>query len=216
MKKNFIDMNVLAYSEACTTRESGVLHKVSRTTEAIPYLAQMMAGNLQGQFLRLLSKLIKPLNILEVGTCTGYSAICLAEGLQEEGKLITIEYNTELEQTIRGGIEEAGYADKIKLILGDAIKVIPDLDEMFDLIFIDADKKNYLPYYKMLLPKLSQGGIMLVDNVLWEGKVADESITDNVTVSMRAFNEFVKKDNSTEKVMLPLRDGLYLIRKVDG
>jgi predicted O-methyltransferase YrrM len=210
---NLSDQHIVDYAEAHTSPEDPVLSEITAFTFNNLLFPQMISSHLQGQLLSMLSLLLRPKRILEVGTFTGYSAICLARGLREDGKMITIEYNGELEDTIRRFFDQSGYASAIELLIGDAMKVIPALEGEFDLIFIDADKKNYLAYYKMLLPKLADGGIILVDNVLWEGKVANPSINDPQTILFREFNEFVNKDSSTIKVLLPVRDGLYLIMK---
>ena len=210
---NLAAQNIADYAEAHTSPEDAVLAEISAFTFTNLRFPEMLSGHLQGQFLSMLSLLLRPARILEVGTFTGYSAICLAKGLQENGKMITIEYNGELESAIRGFFDKSGFAPAIDLLIGDAMKLIPALEGQFDLIFIDADKKNYLAYYKMLLPKLAPGGILLVDNVLWQGKVADSAITDSQTVLFREFNDFVNNDGSVIKVLLPIRDGLYLVMK---
>ena len=210
---NIIPDAVAAYVEAHTTPEGEMLTKLSKLTSDKILLADMLSGHLQGQLLTLISSMLRPTRILEVGTFTGYSAICLAKGLAIDGKLTTIEYNNELEPTIRIFVDQANMSSKIELLIGDAIELIPKLKGEFDLIFIDADKKNYLNYYKMLLPKLNIGGVIIVDNVLWQGKVADENISDKETLLLRQFNEYVKNDLSILKVMLPIRDGLFIIYK---
>jgi caffeoyl-CoA O-methyltransferase len=210
---NITAQNIAEYAEAHTSPEAPVLGEITAFTYSNLRFPEMLSGHLQGQFLSMLSLLLRPGRILEVGTFTGYSAICLAKGLRENGKMITIEYNGELENSIRSFFDKSGYAPVIDLFIGDAMKLIPALDGEFDLIFIDADKKNYLAYYKMLLPKLARGGILLVDNVLWQGKVADPGIADSQTVLFRAFNDFVNKDESVTKVLLPVRDGLYMVMK---
>ena len=211
---NIISDAVSAYVEAHTTPEGETLANLSNLTSDKVLLADMLSGHLQGQLLTLISTMLRPARILEIGTFTGYSAICLAKGLTPNGKLITIEYNEELEAIIRLFIDQADISSKIELLFGDAMQVIPKLEGEFDLIFIDADKKNYLNYYKMLLPKLSSRGVIIVDNVLWQGKVFDENNSDKETLLLRQFNEYVKNDTCIFKVMLPIRDGLYLIQKV--
>jgi predicted O-methyltransferase YrrM len=213
---NLAAQNIVDYAEAHTSPEETVLKEITAFTFSHLLFPEMISGHLQGQLLSMLSMLLRPERILEVGTFTGYSAICLAKGLRENGKMITIEYNGELENSIRDFFDRSGYAPAIELLIGDAMKLIPSLEGKFDLIFIDADKKNYLAYYKMLLPKLAQGGILLVDNVLWQGKVADPGITDSQTILFREFNDFVNNDSSTIKVLLPIRDGLYLVMKKRG
>lgn len=205
--------NIYTYAEAHTSPEEPVLKEIAAFTVNTMLFPEMLSGHLQGQFLSMLSMLLRPARILEVGTFTGYSAICLAKGLRENGSMITIEYNAELEQPLRAFFDKSGYAPVIDLLIGDAMKIIPTLEGLFDMIFIDADKKNYLAYYKLLLPKLAPGGLLLVDNVLWQGKVADAAVTDKQTVAFREFNDFVNNDDNTTRVLLPIRDGLYLIMK---
>ena len=211
---NLSTQSIVDYAEAHTSPEDPVLREITAFTFSNLLFPEMMSGHLQGQLLSMLSMLLRPQRILEVGTFTGYSAICLAKGLRENGKMITIEYNGELEHSIRSFFDKSGYSPAIDLLIGDAMKLIPALEGQFDLIFIDADKKNYLAYYKMLLPKLARGGILLVDNVLWQGKVADPGITDKQTLLFREFNDFVSNDTSVIKVLLPVRDGLYLVMKM--
>ena len=174
----------------------------------------MLSGHLQGKLLEFISKMIKPERILEIGTFTGYSAICLAKGLSKNGLLFTIEINDERKKIIEEFIDKAEFSDKIKLLIGDAIKQIPKITEVFDLVFIDADKPNYLNYYKAVLPKLKSGGFILVDNVLWDGKVVHKVSKDDMsTKGIFDFNNYVQNDTTVENLMLPLRDGLMLIRK---
>jgi predicted O-methyltransferase YrrM len=174
----------------------------------------MLSGHLQGRMLSLLSGILGPKKILEIGTFTGYSAVCLAEGLAENGKLVTIEANEELETTILQNIKLAGMSDKIELIIGNALEVIPELREKFDLVFIDADKLNYKNYYDLVIDKVNLGGLIISDNVLWDGKVMDDSKQDATTKAIREYNEYLKKDNRTQKVLFPIRDGLYVSRKI--
>lgn len=174
----------------------------------------MLSGVFQGRILSLISNLVQPKNILEIGTYTGYSAICLAEGLSEGGELTTIEVNEELEPRIRENISLSGYNNKIKLIIGKALEVIPTLNDKFDIVFIDADKLNYINYYDAVFPKLRVGGLIISDNVLWDGKVYDISKNDNTTLYIRKFNEYLSKDSRTKKVLLPIRDGLFISRKI--
>ncbi|MFN4083664.1 MAG: O-methyltransferase [Bacteroidia bacterium] len=211
----FISDELLKYAEDYSTNESDVLKALNRYTHANVLQPRMLSGHLQGRFLAMVSKMIKPDCILEIGTYTGYSALCLAEGLSEQGKLITIDVNAELEFIIKQHIEASGYNNKIDLIIGDALKVIPQLNFMFDLVFIDADKHNYLNYYNMVLPKVKQGGFILADNVLWSGKVLNqkEIDKDKDTKAIHEFNNFIKNDERVECMLLPLRDGLMMIRK---
>ena len=209
---DIIRKEIMDYAAACTSTESDALIAVNEQISGQSFLKQMLSGHFQ-VLLSMLSKMCRPNRILEIGTFTGYSAICLAEGLTAEGRLTTIEYNSELEADIVDNLTRAGIRDKINLLIGDALQIIPTLNEEYDIIFIDADKKSYLDYYKLLLPKLSPGGLMIVDNVLWNGKVADLSCTDKETVNMRTFNDFVRTDDRVTRLMLPVRDGLYLLMK---
>jgi len=164
--------------------------------------------------LTLLSKMIQPERILEIGTFTGYSAICLAKGLSETGKLITIELDDELESFSKKYFEKAGLADKIEQRIGPALEIIPEIDETFDLVFLDADKKEYTEYFSLVFDKLRTGGIIIADNTLWSGKVLETPPPDDEqTKGIIAFNEMIKNEKRVEKVILPLRDGMTIIRK---
>ncbi len=203
---------VQLYCEAHSSPPGDVLYQLERQTHLKTLAPQMLSGRLQGQFLRMLSLLMKPERILEVGTFTGYSALCLAEGLSSRGRLHTVEANLELEYLIRKYIRLAGREEQIVLHLGDAAEVLPGLAGPFDLAFLDAGKQDYRTHYELLLPLLRPGGILLADNVLWSGKVMGPA-TDDDTESLRAFNTFVAGDERVEQVLLPLRDGLLLARK---
>jgi predicted O-methyltransferase YrrM len=207
-------MLIEEYIEKYTSPEAEILKELNRETHLKILRPRMLSGHIQGEFLKMLSRFIKPNNILEIGTYTGYSAICLAEGLSENGKLYTIEKNFELEDIIRKYIKKANLEDKILLYIGDATKIIPDIDKMFDIIFIDADKQNYTLYYNMTIDKLRSGGCMIVDNVLWNGKVLDElKPNDYETKGIIDFNERIRLDNRIEHLLLPQRDGLMIIYK---
>ncbi|MGL4631791.1 MAG: O-methyltransferase [Leadbetterella sp.] len=202
------------YCQSHSGIESLALQQIARDTHVKQLKPRMLSGHLQGRLLSLLSKLKQPKNVLEIGTFTGYSAICLAEGLAENGTVITIEANEELEGTIKNNFGKAGLSSKIQLILGNAIEVIPTLKQTFDLVFIDADKKNYLSYYKMVIDKVNSGGLILSDNVLWDSKVYQSSYQDDTTKHLREYNDFLHQDTRTEKVLIPLRDGLFVSRKI--
>lgn len=194
--------------------EDSVLKELDRETHLKVLGARMLSGNLQGQVLTMLSKMIQPERILEVGTFTGYSAICLAKGLAENGKLITIELDDELEYLSKKYFEKAGLTDKIEQRIGPALEIIPELDETFDLVFLDADKKEYSEYFRLVLDKLRSGGIIIADNTLWSGKVLETPSDDDYqTKGIIAFNEMIKNEKRVEKVILPLRDGMTIIRK---
>ena len=201
------------YAEDHTTPEPEILAKLNRETQLTQVYPRMLSGHLQGTMLRSISHMIKPLRILEIGTFTGYSAICLASGLQKNGVLHTIDVNPEQEDIIRRYIEEAGMKDKIILHIGDALQVIKELDEKWDLVFIDADKNNYLNYYKFLFDKVKDSGFILADNAFWGGKVLELKPTDKETLGIIEFNEFIQNDDRVENVLCPIRDGLMIIRK---
>jgi len=212
---NFIPEEIAAYTEAHSQAESPVLKELNRETQAGVLMPRMLSGHLQGRVLSMLSKMIKPLNILEIGTYTGYSAICLAEGLQQNGMLHTIDINEELADMANDFIEKAGFGNKVKTHLGNAISIISGMNEQFDLVFIDADKENYSVYYDLVLPKLNPGGFIIADNVLWSGNVlksADQM--DEETKAIDDFNNKVQADPRVENVLLPVRDGLMVIRKI--
>jgi len=211
----FINELLLKYCEDNSASEPLVLQKLNRYTHAKVLQPRMLSGHLQGRFLAMLSKLIGPTHILEIGTYTGYSAICLAEGLKPGGKLVTIDINAELEGVIRDHIAEAKFQDCIQFIVGDAYQIIRTLEQTFDLIFIDADKQNYAKYFDLVIERLNPGGIIVADNVLWSGKVIDDQarIKDKDTIALHAFNQKVNADERVEALLLPLRDGITLIRK---
>lgn len=196
--------------------EDPVLAELNRKTNLKILRPRMLSGHLQGKILEMISKMIQPQKILEIGTYTGYSAICLAKGLKNNGVLHTIELNDELEHFIRKYFKKAGLENQIKLHIGNALEIIPDIKEQFDLVFIDGDKREYLKYYHTVFKLVKTGGFILADNVLWSGKVIEqESPDDKYTRGILAFNEWIKNDSRVEKVILPLRDGLTLIRKKD-
>lgn len=201
------------YCEAHTTPQSEVLYELERETNLKTLAPQMLSGHLQGQFLTLLSSLMRPKAILEIGTFTGYAAICLAQGLAEDGILHTIEANHEMEQIITKYIKKAGLEHKIQLHLGRAEAIIPTFDILFDLIFIDAGKQQYEIFYDLVFDKVKPGGLIIADNVLWSGKVVSGENDPDTTV-IRAFNDKVNHDPRVENIMLPIRDGLLLARKL--
>lgn len=210
---NITDTKTEQYCLSHTGPEPEVLAAINRDTHANLLKPRMLSGHFQGRLLSLISRLVRPKNILEIGTYTGYSALCLAEGLQEGGRLYTLEADEELEARIRKNIEMAGKTGCIKLIIGQALDIIPTLDVNFDLVFIDADKLNYLNYYKLIIDKVNTGGVILSDNVLWSGKVSDETKNDATTQLLREFNDYLAQDDRTEKVLLPVRDGLFVSLK---
>jgi caffeoyl-CoA O-methyltransferase len=211
---NFIDEKLLEYAENNTTIESKLLADLNRDTQAHILSPRMLSGHLQGRLLSMISHMVKPQYILEIGTYTGYSAICLMEGLQPHGKLITIDINEELEEMVKAYFNKAGLTQKVEHITGDALKIIPTLQTNFDLVFIDADKINYSNYYDLIMPRLNHGGYILADNVLWSGNVLKpiENMDDD-TRAIVEFNRKITNDSAVENVLLPVRDGIMLIRK---
>ena len=210
---NFIQQDIEEYAEAHTTPENELLKKITRETYLEVLQPRMLSGHLQGRLLSMFSKMIEPKNILEIGTYTGYSALCLAEGLTEEGKLVTLDKNIELFDRVNTYFSESQFRKKLKMLHGDALELIPNLKESWDLVFIDADKENYYEYYKMTLPHVRSGGYIIADNVLWSGKVIDSSADDADTMALRAFNSALLSDVSVEVILLPIRDGLTVARK---
>ncbi|GAB1415855.1 O-methyltransferase [Paludibacter sp.] len=207
-------MNLEDYLISHIDAEPDYLAKVNRKTHLKMINPRMLSGHFQGRVLAMLSKMIQPERILEIGTYTGYSALCLVEGLSANGKLTTIECDDELEDFIKENIENSPYVKKIEVVIGDAKILIPNLQEYWDLVFMDADKREYQQYYDSVLPKLKSGGYMLIDNTLWDGKVLKEKDEkDSQTEAIKQFNDNIAKDDRIEKVLLPIRDGLTIIRK---
>lgn len=216
-----ITMTLSEYIEQHSSPESEVLQQITRSTHLEVINPRMLSGHVQGRVLSMLSQMIQPKRILELGTFTGYSALCLAEGLAKDGELITIEHNDELEDGIRRNLALTPLGEKVKLIIGDAKEAMRRLgdeargDEAkgFDLVFIDADKKEYCDYLDLVLPLMRQGGWILADNTLWDGHIVESAYDkDKQTVALRAFNDKVAQDERLEKVILPLRDGLTIIK----
>lgn len=198
-----------------TSPEDPVLAELNRETWVRTIHPQMLAGHLQGKILEMVSQMIRPSRILEIGTFTGYSSICLAKGLARDGKLISIERDDEIIPFAEKYITRSGSAGSINLMCGDARKIIPGLDDVFDLVYLDAEKDEYLEYYELVFPKVTAGGIILADNVLWGGKVIEETGNgDHFTSGILAFNEHIRKDERVEQVIMPVRDGIMLIRKL--
>lgn len=209
----FLSPELQEYSEQHTSPESDLLKKINRDTHANVLSPRMLSGPLQGRLLSLISHMIRPKYVLELGTYTGYSAICLAEGIQDGGKLITIDVNEELEDKVRNYFVQSGLSDKIDFRIGKAKDIIPSLKETFDLVFIDADKENYSTYFDMVIDKVRPGGVILADNVLWSGKVVAAK-PDKDTRAILDFNKKVQQDDRVENVLLPIRDGIMMIRKL--
>ena len=189
------------------------MNVIDRETHLEVLRPRMLSGHFQGRILSMLAKMVGPTTILEIGTYTGYSALCLAEGLSEEGRLYTIDINEELEDRVRQYFLESPYNSQIDFIIGDALNLIPTLNENWDMVFIDADKKNYLNYYELVISSVKSGGYIIADNVLWSGKVVEKEHNDEDTEALRVFNDTLSKDSRLEVVLLPVRDGLLIARK---
>lgn len=200
------------YIAVHTDEEGDSLKKLARETNLKSANAQMLSGHVQGNFLRVICKLINAKNVLEIGTFTGYATICLAQGISGAGKVYTIEAEREFESLAKKYFSLAGVADKIEWIFGDAKKIIPTLNTTFDLVFMDANKQEYLIYYDLIFDKIKPGGVIIADNMFWHGQVFTQN-TDADTVMIKKFTEFITKDDRVEKIIFPLRDGLFLIRK---
>lgn len=207
-------MELEEYLLAHTDPEPEYLAKINRSTYLKVLNPRMLSGHLQGRVLAMLSQMVQPRRILEIGTFTGYSALCLAEGLTSDGLIHTVEADDELEELIRSNISSSPFAAKVVVHIGDARQLIPTLDEEFDLVFIDGDKREYQEYIELVLPRVRKGGFLLADNTLWDGKVLTEAASkDPQTVAIMEFNNRLTADQRIEKVMVPLRDGLTMIRK---
>jgi caffeoyl-CoA O-methyltransferase len=212
----FLDPELESYVLKHTKEESAILEELNRETQAKVLMPRMVSGHLQGKILSMFSNMIRPERILEIGTYTGYSAICLAEGLQANGKLYTIDINEELESMVRNYFKKANVSDKIDFRIGNALKIIPTLDGPFDLVFIDADKENYSKYYDLIFNKVKVGGFIIADNVLWSGKVLEKKEDmDKDTIAIVEYNNKILEDKRVENVLLPVRDGLMIARKIN-
>lgn len=210
-----MDSKLESYVLSHIDAEGDYLYRLYRATNIHTIHGRMASGHLQGRLLKILVTMIRPRNILEVGTFSGYSAICMAEGLDDGGKVWTFEINDEQEDFTRPWIEGSPVADKIRFIIGDAITEAPKLGVVFDMAFIDGDKRTYVETYEMVMSVLRSGGYILADNTLWDGHVTDHAYDrDHQTVGIRRFNDHVAADKRVEKVILPLRDGLTIIRKI--
>ena len=211
----FLDLEIEQYIEGHTSKENELLQRINRETHLEVMRPRMLSGQVQGRLLSMFTKMISPKNILEIGTYTGYSAICMAEGLADQGRLITIDVNEELEDRVRGYFEEAGLTNTVDFLIGNAMKIIPTLDQQFDLVFIDADKLNYSKYLGLVFDKVPNGGYIIADNVLWSGKVVEKfrKVLDKDTEALLKFNKEVHEDPRFENILLGVRDGLMILRK---
>ena len=212
-KMHFISQELEDYIEQHSEKEPVLLAALSKETYQKILLPRMLSGHFQGRVLSMLSKLIRPLNILEIGTYTGYSALCLCEGMQEKGQLHTIDIKEELVDFQRKHFDKSPWGNQIVQHLGEAVTIIPTLDIKFDLVFIDADKENYLNYFELILPKMNKGGIILSDNVLWSGKVLEPLHPNDLSTKVLIeYNQLLATDSRVETVLLPIRDGLTVSR----
>lgn len=213
---NIVSTEIQDYAERHTSAESRILERLREKTFGERDDKSMLSGFYQGRLLAMLSRMIQPRRILEIGTYMGYSAMCLAEGLAEGGKIITLDVNEETNRTAKEFWAQTDLNGKIEARLGDASEIIPALDEVFDLVFIDADKPNYTNYYRLVYPKLRIGGIIIADNILWSGKVLEAEtgaeVEDN-TKALHEFNQMIQADNRVENILLAVRDGLMIVRK---
>jgi predicted O-methyltransferase YrrM len=210
----FIDPLLEKYVCEHTANESDLLMKINRETHLEVLQPRMLSGHLQGRVLSMFSKMIQPERILEIGTYTGYSALCLAEGLTPNGKLVTIDINEELAPRVRSYFSASGFSEQIDYKIGAAMELIPTLNEKWDIVFIDADKHNYINYYHLVFPMVNIGGYIIADNVLWSGKVIDSSHNDKDTQLLRDYNLLNHEDERVEEVLFPIRDGLMISRKI--
>ncbi len=210
----FLPDDLQRYVEDHSEPESDLLQQINRETHLHVLKPRMLSGHLQGRVLSMLSHMIQPKNILEIGTYTGYAALCLAEGLRTDGKLITIDNNEELSVRTKQYFAQSDYSDQIEMMVGNAIDIIPTLQTSWDLVFIDADKENYSNYFDQVIDQVNNGGFIIADNVLWSGKVFDESKNDKATESIREFNQKVHTDSRVQDVLFPIRDGLMILRKI--
>ena len=210
----FLPEDLQKYVEDHSQPESDLLQKIARETHLHVLKPRMLSGHLQGRVLSMISHMVRPSRILEIGTYTGYAALCLAEGLKKGGKLITIDNNEELSIRTKSYFQESSFNEVIEMKVGNAPDIIPTLGEKWDLVFIDADKENYSHYFDLVVDQMEEGGIIMADNVLWSGKVSDHSKSDDATEAIRAFNQKVHTDERVQNVLFPIRDGLMMLRRL--
>lgn len=214
MTDQTFDQSVEEYILAHIDEEGELLSELDRDAHVNLLHPRMLSGHLQGRILKMFCRMLRPRRVLEIGTYTGYSTLCLAEGLEEGALLHTIEINDEMEDFILEYLPRSEHAGKVRLHIGDALEIVPSLGETFDMVFIDGDKRQYCEYYDLVFPHVRKGGIILADNTLWDGKVLDDpQPADRQTIGIQAFNEKIRQDSRIEKVILPLRDGLTMIWK---
>lgn len=210
---DFIPADIQRYTELHSSPESDLLKKISRETHLNVLMPRMLSGHLQGAVLKTFCQMIGPSRVLEIGTYTGYGTISMMEGMPDKGTIHTIDRNGELKNRVQGYFEESGFGERIHYTIGEALEVIPTIQEKWDLVFIDADKYNYPNYYELVLDSLNPGGFIVADNVFWSGKVIDYNHQDEDTLALRRFNTLVTDDPRVENVLFPIRDGLMVIRK---
>ena len=210
---DFIDKDLLKYVESNSQNEPQLLKELNRETHLKVLNPRMLSGSYQGRLLSLLSKIISPKSVLEIGTYTGYSALCIAEGLDKNGIIDTIDINEELQEIQNKYFKKSGFKKQIYQHVGNALDIIPKIDKCFDLVFLDADKENYPEYYNLVIDKIVSGGILIADNVLWSGKVIDKKDSDLTTIKLIEFNNLVQNDKRVGTMVLPIRDGLSICRK---
>ena len=197
------------------SEEDELLKEINRQTHLKMIHPRMLSGHIQGKLLEMLSKMINPKNILEIGTYTGYSALCLAKGLQKNGKLITIEINDELQEFTQNFFNKSSYTNQINFLIGDALEIIPNIDTTFDLVFIDGDKSSYIEYFDTVIEKVHKNGFIIADNTLWSGKVLEKNIKNNdyFTKGIIKFNDYVRNNSKVDVALIPVRDGITILQK---
>ena len=210
----FIDQKILDYVELFSQQEPLLLKELNKETNLKVLNPRMLSGSYQGRILSIISKILKPKMVLEIGTYTGYSALCIAEGLDVGGTIDTIDINEELQQIQNKFFDKSGFTKQINQHVGNALEIIPTINKTFDLVFLDADKENYIEYFHLIIDKVSSGGLIIVDNVLWSGKVIKAHNNDFVTKKLIEFNNLINDDKRIENIILPVRDGLSICRKI--
>tara|TARA_B110000240_G_C13498351_1_gene452702 strand:+ start:561 stop:1202 length:642 start_codon:yes stop_codon:yes gene_type:complete len=212
--KEFIDQKILDYVDLYSQQEPLLLKELNKETNLKVLNPRMLSGSYQGRILSIISKILKPKMVLEIGTYTGYSALCIAEGLDIGGTIDTIDINEELQQIQNKFFDKSGFSKQINQHLGNALDIIPKINKTFDLVFLDADKENYIEYFNLIIDKVNSGGVIIADNVLWSGKVIKADTNDLVTNKLIEFNNLINKDKRIENIILPFRDGLSICRKI--
>ena len=212
--KEFIDQKILDYVDLHSQQEPLLLKELNKETNLKVLNPRMLSGSYQGRILSIISKILKPKMVLEIGTYTGYSALCIAEGLDIGGTIDTIDINEELQQIQNKFFGKSGFSKQINQHLGNALDIIPKINKTFDLVFLDADKENYIEYFNLIIDKVNSGGVIIADNVLWSGKVIKADTNDLVTNKLIEFNNLINKDKRIENIILPFRDGLSICRKI--